>query len=177
MAEVKTKVTSKDKGYKAALKRYSAMGSKLQVGVPSDGTMHSGGDMTIADLATIHEFGLGVPERSFLRAWFDGNQGRIRKMISLMQQSVATGKRTQEQALALLGQKWVSEIQVRMSANIPPPLKPATIQRKGSSIALIDTGQLRSAITYIIQLANGPKQQAPAKTQPGAGRARGRRRQ
>ena len=34
---------------------------------------------------------------------------------------------------------------------VGPPLKPATIARKGSSATLIDSGQLRNAITYVVR--------------------------
>lgn len=168
-----------DKGYNAALKRISAIGAKISVGVPETHDPHSGaGGMTVADIAAIHEFGSpknGIPERSFIRAWADANEERIKKMILIMAQSIASGKRTRNQALEVLGLKWVAEVQQRIAANIPPALKPATIARKGSDVALIDTGQLRSAITYIIAHAKG--QAPPPKAKPAAGRAKGKRRQ
>ncbi len=37
-------------------------------------------------------------------------------------------------------------IKLKITSNIPPPLAPETIARKGSSVALIDTGLLRSQI-------------------------------
>ena len=40
---------------------------------------------------------------------------------------------------------------VLTQAGIAPPLKPATIARKGSSTPLINTGQLRSAITWRVE--------------------------
>lgn len=175
-----SRVVDRDKGYKTVLKRYSALGSKLIVGVPNDGQMHVDTNLTVFDLAVVHEFGvpqLGIPERSFIRAWFDENEQKVRASILKMTQLVALGKYTQEQALNLLGQRWVAEIQKRIAARIPPPLKPATIDRKGSDVPLIDTGQLRSSITYIMQLANGVRKEAPKKRLPASGRARGRRRQ
>lgn len=106
----------------------------------------------MAFIAEIHEFGLGVPERSFIRAWFDANQDKIKKAIAAAMQQVIKGKYTKEVALERLGALFASQIQARISSNIPPPLAPSTIKRKGSSVALIDTGQLRSAITYRIEL-------------------------
>ena len=58
---------------------------------------------------------------------------------------------TPEQLADLLGQKYVGQIQARISAGIPPPLAESTIARKGSSVPLIDTGQLRSAVTYEVR--------------------------
>jgi hypothetical protein len=54
-----------------------------------------------------------------------------------------------------LGQQMVSDVNqtVRSGAGVPPPLKPATIARKGSSRPLVDTGRLLSAITWVVTLA------------------------
>lgn len=150
-------VVVKDKGYKQALVRYSAMnGTKLFVGVPpqADNVKHGKSQLTISALAAIHEYGLGVPERSFIRAWFDENATKIRAAINVMAKAIGSGRLTQDQAMAQLGLKFVGEIQARIARNIPPPLDPKTIARKGSSVPLIDTGVLRSWISYII-LING----------------------
>lgn len=144
-----------NKGYYEALKRFEAMNSELDVGVPDLDIPHKGSlGMTVAAVAAIHEYGApaaGIPQRSYLRAWVDENEPRIQKMVAAMQQSVASGKRTQAQALELLGQKFVGEIQARIAKGIEPALKDRTVARKGSSKPLIDTGQLRSSITYIIR--------------------------
>jgi hypothetical protein len=39
-------------------------------------------------------------------------------------------------------------VQMRISQGIPPALAQATVDRKKSSVPLVDTGQLRSAITW-----------------------------
>lgn len=146
-------VVVKDKGYKQALVRYSAMkGTKLFVGVPpqADSVKHGKSQLTVSALAAIHEYGLGVPERSFLRAWFDQNANKIRLAINVMAQAIGAGRLTREQAMAQLGLKFVGEIQARIARNIPPPLAQKTIDRKGSSVPLIDSGVLRSWISYII---------------------------
>jgi len=164
-----TKVTSKDNGYKKTLVRMGAMsGTKLFVGVPpqADNVKHGNNGLTVSALAAIHEYGLGVPERSFLRAWFDENAEKIRQAISVMAKAIAAGRLTPMQAMAQLGLKFVGEIQARMARNIPPPLDPKTVARKGSSIALIDTGVLRSWISYIILLdgkSSAPVRPAGAK--------------
>lgn len=41
----------------------------------------------------------------------------------------------------------------KVTSNIPPPLKPETIKRKGSSTALIDKGELLKQITVSSDLA------------------------
>jgi hypothetical protein len=114
--------------------------------------------ITVAELATIHEFGLGVPERSFIRSYFDANTERVRGMLfTLMQKeimrTIKSGQPfTDRQRLAVLdklGLAMQREIQARIAnSEILPPLDSKTIDRKGSSTPLIDTGQLRSSITF-----------------------------
>lgn len=150
-------VKSVDKGAKKTLAIYAKLAKKtyLEVGIPNDGKRHVNSPMTVFDIGMMHEFGLGVPERSFIRAYYDQNKVRVQTLIKRVTELVAQGKITQEQGMNQLGLRLASEMQQRIAMNIPPPLAPETIARKGSDIALIDTGQLRSAITYILHLARG----------------------
>lgn len=113
---------------------------------PEEGEPDRG--ITIGELAAIHEFGLGVPRRSFLADWVDERRAEIENVIIRGGRSVALGKTSVRQTLEQIGQWAVGSIQSRIADNIPPPLAPSTIARKGSSVALIHTGQLRSSITY-----------------------------
>lgn len=103
--------------------------------------------LTMAQLGAIHEFGLGVPERSFLRSFRDQRADDIGKVFLLLVQRRGVSQAVWE----LLGQWCVGEIQKRIAAGTPPPNAPSTIARKGSSTPLIDTGQLRSSITYAVR--------------------------
>lgn len=121
-----------------------------------------GAALTIGEIAEIHEFGLGsAPRRSFLAGWVDEKQDEIRNVVNAGASALVTGRLDSPlQFLNQVGAWAVGSIQRRMSENIPPPLAPATIQRKGSSVALIDTGQLRSSISYrvdAVETATGAK--------------------
>jgi hypothetical protein len=106
-------------------------------------------ELTVGEIAAIHEFGLGTaPRRSFLADWADEKRDEINAIAVKAGRAVARGTLTGEDALEQIGAWAVGSIQERMASNIPPPLAPATIKRKGSSVALIDTGQLRSSISY-----------------------------
>jgi hypothetical protein len=112
------------------------------------GTKNARG-ITVLDVANWMEFGTAtVPARSFIRAWFDENKERANRTLVALLWSVIDGKLTKAQMLAVLGLRFVAQIQLRISDGIPPPLKQATIDRKGSSVPLISTGQLRSSITH-----------------------------
>jgi hypothetical protein len=56
-----------------------------------------------------------------------------------------------EQGLNLAGLVLVGAIQDKIVAGPFEPLRPATIRRKGSSRPLIDTGQMRQAVSYVIR--------------------------
>lgn len=120
----------------------------LTLGVHADdaGADHGGG-LTVGDVATFHEFGTRtVPQRSFLRAWFDENQTFIAETLKKQFAGVPEGKRTAEQAAERCALAFEGGVKQRIARGIPPPLAPSTIARKGSSVPLIDTGQLRNAI-------------------------------
>lgn len=122
----------------------------ITVGVHSDDADHthgSGEGLTVGDIATFHEMGTAtVPQRSFIRGWFDTRQDFISKTLTSRIRAAAKGHLTSEQALEQIALAFEGDVKRRITENIPPPLAPATIKRKGSSVALIDTGQLRSSI-------------------------------
>jgi hypothetical protein len=163
-------VTITDKGVgKTARTLFGKQHASVTVGVfgdkgdapVSDGSSFSG--ITVAELAAIHEFGLGnVPERSFIRSFFDGHEKEIsamflRLMKAEMLRAIRTGKPIADNAkrkiLEKIGLWMVREIQMRIAnGDITPPLDSKTVERKGSSTPLIDTGQLRSSITHETEL-------------------------
>ncbi len=148
----KSGVTDTDKGYKALVDRVGSMGKmSVSVGILEGPGAAPHGDTTVLDVATINEFGLGVPERSFLRGWYDENQQRAAEAMQRLLLSVVQGQRTKEQALNLFG-LWVQgEIQKRIAAGIAPANAESTVAKKGSSTPLIDVGQLRSAMTFEVK--------------------------
>lgn len=149
-------VTDQDRGLNAMLERLdrSAFGAKLIVGLVGDEAeaSHAGGELSISEIGEIHEFGLGVPRRSFIADWVDENEERHRSQIRKIAEQVMKGKiESWDQGLERLGVLYVAEVQKRIAVGIDPPLAPSTIARKGSSKPLIDTGALRSAITYKVE--------------------------
>lgn len=125
-----------------------------------EGSQASG--LTCRDLAEIHEFGLGnAPARSFVRAYFDANRERLRDMLGVLMRKaiervIKSGAPIDDSIrtsiLTKLGVKMQTEMQSRIARGIEPPLDPRTVARKGSSTPLIDTGQLRSSITFAVDL-------------------------
>jgi hypothetical protein len=119
---------------------------RIRAGILEQGgaTHDEASGLTVAALAEIHEFGLGVPERSFIRAWFDAKQPEIWAVIQAafapgVAPAIAAGRAAIR--IETLIKNWINE-----KVNLPA-LAPATIARKGSDVPLVDTGVLRSAIS------------------------------
>ena len=151
-----SKVTDRDQGLIEMVRRLghaADFGASLTVGLIGDeaDAEHSDG-LTIAELGEIHEFGLGVPRRSFIADWSDENEEEHKRQIVRIAAAVVRGKlETFDEGLERLGVLFVAEIQKGISDGIPPPNAESTIARKGSSTPLIDTGVLRSSITYKVE--------------------------
>jgi hypothetical protein len=157
VSKMRSKVEDRDRGFAALLKRAgSAGGLALTVGIhEADGNEEHGDNpgVSIATVGAFHEFGLGHnPRRSFIADWADENEDANRERLRKMADAIVRGAiPSGDVALERLGNLFVGEIQKRMAEGIDPPLDPKTIARKGSSTPLIDTGQLRSAITYKVE--------------------------
>ena len=89
-----------------------------------------------------------IPERSYLRAWFDENVDVLQATMERLIGQVVEGKISGRTALETIGGYVVTHVQAYMVDLKTPPNAPSTIARKGSSNPLIDTGQLKDAITW-----------------------------
>lgn len=125
----------------------------VKVGYLEDSERHEGTDLTMAELASVHEFGTTdgtVPERSFVRSTFDESFEEWTEFTKRLNYLVARGRISTQQAMELLGEKIQKGIQKKIGDGDPawPELKAETIERKGSSKPLIDTGQMRQSVRY-----------------------------
>lgn len=101
----------------------------------------------LIDVAGFHEFGLGVPRRSFIADWFDANEQTAHKTLRKLCGNHVQGKEDLKTSLTKFSVWAVGQIQDRIAAGIQPPLAPSTRrQKKGKAVPLINTGQLRSSI-------------------------------
>ena len=119
----------------------------VTVGVHADRAQRSDGANNLL-LAMAHEFGLGVPERSFIRDTMDKNELIYITYLKQMMGMVVAGRITKDRAIQLVGLKIQADMKNYIAAGIDPPNAPVTIARKGSSTPLIDTGQLINAIDF-----------------------------
>lgn len=118
-----------------------------------------GKEPTNIQVAMWNEFGLGVPERSFLRSTWELYSDSYRKFLvdGLAKELFEATKRKRKltmytsSTLKKLAGRMEFDVKRRIRERIAPPNAPATIQRKGSDVPLVDTGQLRRAIVGIVR--------------------------
>lgn len=88
-----------------------------------------------------------IPQRSFLGSTFDINRGTYERMIDDGVGRAIDEKTSPRNAFALTGEKYLADVRNAINSGIAPALKQATIDRKRSSKPLVDTGQLKGALT------------------------------
>ena len=151
------RVTDRDNGLAAHKKRFKH-NARVSVGIHAaegaEGKQEPDGPArtTLIEVAEAHEFGLGVPPRSFVAGAVDDNEGELQAKLVAGMQAAAKNGRSPEQTLERFGLYVVGLMQQRIADGIPPGLYKAGIEnrkRHGQDppyIPLILTGQLRSSI-------------------------------
>lgn len=149
-------IIDRDHGYNALMKLASQVDfGKVTVGIhDADASKPEGedSDVTVGEVAAVHEFGLGVPRRSWLRDWVDGAQDEIRKTITATAAAIVMDPGRREQMLERLALWAKAQIQKRIIAGIEPELTEETKARKAKvggkskDTPLIFTGQFIGSI-------------------------------
>ena len=128
----------------------------VAVGLPSEevGGKVYGNGQTVATIGARHEYGAGVPRRSFLRVPFTTKKDELTKAIAKQFEDVFERGKSAEQALGLIGTVAVNISKGAFTTRGYgewPDITQATKDAKGSSQVLIDTGILRGSITYVVR--------------------------
>lgn len=107
----------------------------------------------LVDVAAYNEFGTKhIPSRPFIRIASDEHGDEWQDLSEQCVDAIIAGSMGRSQALNLIGSKAKADIQKvigdksKLRAN-----SEKTVQRKGSSAPLIDTGRLRQSINYRIE--------------------------
>ena len=128
----------------------------VAVGLPTEevgSTVYDDGQ-TVAQVGAQHEYGAGVPRRSFLRTPFDIKKDDLDKAIAKQFEDVFKRGKKAEQALGLIGTVAVNISKGAFTTRGYgewPDITDDTKEAKGSSQVLIDTGTLRNSITYVVR--------------------------
>ena len=150
----RVKITDMDHGYKVLMESVAGLSepTSIAVGVLERDAQTEDGAVTVLDVGMWNEFGtVGIPSRSFIRDWVDGNRKRAQGILKKLLQRVIAGQLTEDAALEQFGAWAKGEIQTRIARGVPPPNAASTVKRKGSSTPLIDTEVLRSSIDYEVR--------------------------
>ena len=127
--------------------------SGVRVGVPASAGQTEDG-ISLAGLGAVHEFGSAdghIPERSFLRVPLRSNRDKFAAIFKNQVPLVVRGDLTMRQFMDQLGASAAGVSQEAISAGISPANAESTIERKGSSTPLVDTGRLRQSITWEVE--------------------------
>ncbi|TBZ81416.1 hypothetical protein [Rhizobium leguminosarum] len=89
-----------------------------------------------------------VPERPFMRNAMRDNRGKYRDALRTSAAKILTGKTGLKTVLSKLGIMGQGDVQGEITSLMSPPNSPVTVALKGSSKPLIDSGEMRGAVTY-----------------------------
>lgn len=155
-----SRVIDIDRGYDAFIRQMKQAGRAkdphVTVGVHGKDESRGSGEPTNVEVATFNEFGTTTaPARSFLRSTVDEERRKYADMFQVSLARWVDGKSTLHDALALVGTQAKADVQRKITKLKDPPNAPSTIAQKGSSNPLIDTGQMRQAVDFVVN--NVPK--------------------
>ncbi|MCY9007191.1 hypothetical protein [Peribacillus frigoritolerans] len=136
---------------------------------------HGDSDITMGEIAAIQEYGtriqvtdkmrgylasqglplkkstthITIPERSYIRAgWDEHEKGILDKAVNLLVDAIIEGKPSTNDALDAIGLEAEGKLQEFARHLNDPSNHPFTVDQKGSSNPLVDTGRLIGAITH-----------------------------
>lgn len=126
------------------------------IGLFEDAPPRDDSELTQAQIGAVHEFGAQVrhgetttviPERSWLRSNHDKNVAKYNRQLDEQYSKVLAGRANVISALTAFAEKVASDVRRNITELRSPPNAPSTVERKGSSNPLIDTGSMRNAVS------------------------------
>ena len=111
-------------------------------------------DTPVAYVASIHEFGSpeqGIPPRPTMRPTAAQNEQDWGALMGQGARAVLRGERAPSDVLELVALRAASDVGDAIRTLTSPPLKPATIERKGFSKPLVDTGLMLQSVTGVVE--------------------------
>lgn len=140
-----------DKWNEELKKFYKTDNTVLKVGLWGEGSSASD---NIAYRGYIHEYGVtkqNIPERSFMRKTLEIDGDRFTRFIARKLKE-GYDENSVDEKWTEIGKYHQDRIQETIRRQIGfEPLKPETIKRKGSSLALIDTANMLNSITFRVE--------------------------
>lgn len=141
-----------DRGWKDLQKRIKQFKKAvIKVGIQA-GSGRSKEGVRVVDYGAWNEFGTdsiggNIPERSFIRSTATA-KNNWNKEIDKAYINVIDNKYSPLGAIGIVGVQAVDDIKETITAGVDPKNAPATVEKKGSTKTLIDTGLLRNSIRW-----------------------------
>lgn len=132
--------------------------TRVLVGVPEGAGAYEDG-LTIATIAAVNNFGTAdgkIPARPFLEPAIIKGAPQYQRLAEVMIPKVLSGEMTMLTLLEQMGNLAEGHVKQEITDLDTPPNAQSTIDRKGSSSPLIDTGALRQSIRYVIDDSGEP---------------------
>ena len=147
--------TEHNGGLKGFLDRFKEIGKpKVYIGVPaSKNGMHEGG-INMATLLAIHVLGApsrGIPQRDPLRPPLIANAQRYSDLLAIGLKNALSDGTDPKLVYEKIGIVATNDVKDYFVTGNFKPLNQKTIDRKGSSKPLIDSEELRGAISYEVR--------------------------
>lgn len=135
--------------------------ARVLVGVPEGAGSYEDG-LTIATIAAVNNFGSAdgkIPAREFLQPAINKGAPQYRRLAEIMIPKVLAGSMTMNTLMEQMGNLAEGHVKQEITDLDTPPNAQSTIDRKGSSSPLIDTGALRQSIRYVIDESTEPPEE------------------
>ena len=144
--------------------------SVIKVGLPEKvgGAIHEGSDLTVAQIGAVHEYGSpenNIPKRSFIREPLINEEKKITNFIKSRFSAVGSNSMSAKKALEQIGNmgasiskgsftknNWEANSDITINGGwMIKNGKSFFVKGKKKSTPLIDSGQLRNSITYVVE--------------------------
>ena len=141
-------------GVAGLIERMKSLGEpKVYIGIPASTNARQGSSNN-ATLAATHELGApsrGIPARPFLIPTMQNNADKYVRLMAQGFKTALQDKTKADEVYEKIGLVASSDVKDYIVSGQFVPLKQSTIDRKGSSKPLIDTGELRNSISYEVR--------------------------
>lgn len=121
----------------------------IKVGLPADVGAYSNG-ASILHVGAAHEYGLGIPRRSFIRVPMDKQKATLNKALKSGFESILKGGDTIQNLnkIGLVAQNISKTSFKNQGFGTWSDISDDTKEKKGSSKILFDTGRLVQSVTF-----------------------------
>lgn len=147
-------IKEKDMGFKRITKEiHELKGHSIKIGIWDEGGGEGNKKASVLEYAMFNEFGTSrIPARPFMQTTYDNHADEVKKFTELMVDKIINNSATTERTLKVIGEFYQMKVQqtIREAKNWAAPNDPKTVELKGSSSPLIDTGRLIGAVRYEI---------------------------